>query len=173
MGQPKIMLYSLVIKPPDPLFKHYHPAIRPHTRNARLLSDPSDHAARGVPNQDSLVRTPLWPPSNGHFTPLPEPSDYPANEGWRWQEDIKAWANCHHVLSPLGFKCQKQNQPNPLKQDSPIPTLPREQTPQQLTPGPSGTQLLEDLFRSKKPKFYLISTFDSSELTLPPFVEPS
>ncbi|MBW0495827.1 hypothetical protein O181_035542 [Austropuccinia psidii MF-1] len=31
-----------------------------HTRNSRSLSDPSDHAARGVPAQDTLARTPLW-----------------------------------------------------------------------------------------------------------------
>ncbi|MBW0542125.1 hypothetical protein O181_081840 [Austropuccinia psidii MF-1] len=31
-----------------------------YTRNARLLSNPSDHGARGVPAQDSLARTPLW-----------------------------------------------------------------------------------------------------------------
>ncbi|MBW0573223.1 hypothetical protein O181_112938 [Austropuccinia psidii MF-1] len=31
-----------------------------HTRNARFLSDPSDHGARGVPAQDALARTPLW-----------------------------------------------------------------------------------------------------------------
>ncbi|MBW0543775.1 hypothetical protein O181_083490 [Austropuccinia psidii MF-1] len=29
MGQPKLTLYSLVIQPPNPLFKHYHPAINP------------------------------------------------------------------------------------------------------------------------------------------------
>ncbi|MBW0570825.1 hypothetical protein O181_110540, partial [Austropuccinia psidii MF-1] len=29
-----------------------------------------------------------------------------ANEGWRWREDIQAWAERHHVLSPMGFKCQ-------------------------------------------------------------------
>ncbi|MBW0591436.1 hypothetical protein O181_131151, partial [Austropuccinia psidii MF-1] len=80
-----------------------------HTRNARLLSDSYDHTARGVPAQDALARTPLCPvpssidlstppprpPSNGHFTPRPERSDYPANEGWRWQEDIPAWAKFH------------------------------------------------------------------------------
>ncbi|MBW0530560.1 hypothetical protein O181_070275 [Austropuccinia psidii MF-1] len=54
-----------------------------------------------------------------------------------------------------------------------VPSLPREQTLWKPTPGPSGTQWLEDLFRSKQRKFYLISTFNSSELTLPPFVEPS
>ncbi|MBW0525305.1 hypothetical protein O181_065020 [Austropuccinia psidii MF-1] len=101
-----------------------------HTRNSHLLSDTSDHTARGVPAQDALVRTPFWstmikvfpsgnghqdpkqangnnsgqlalyllvlflstplprPPSDGHFTPQPELSDYPADEGWQWQEDI-------------------------------------------------------------------------------------
>ncbi|MBW0510941.1 hypothetical protein O181_050656 [Austropuccinia psidii MF-1] len=111
------MLYSLVIQQPNPLFKHYHPAIRPlcsprspvtkratccalyarsgvspasapqqqttlvlladkHTRNARLLSEPSNHVARGVPDQDSLARTPLcsmmmksFPSGNGHRYP--------------------------------------------------------------------------------------------------------
>ncbi|MBW0515596.1 hypothetical protein O181_055311 [Austropuccinia psidii MF-1] len=31
-----------------------------HTRNACLLSDPSNNAARGVPSQKALARTPLW-----------------------------------------------------------------------------------------------------------------
>ncbi|MBW0530259.1 hypothetical protein O181_069974 [Austropuccinia psidii MF-1] len=31
-----------------------------HTRSSCSLSDPSDHAARGVPAQDALARTPLW-----------------------------------------------------------------------------------------------------------------
>ncbi|MBW0540866.1 hypothetical protein O181_080581 [Austropuccinia psidii MF-1] len=55
-------------------------------------------------------------------------------KGWKWQEEIHAWANFYHVLSPVGFKCQKQNQPNPLQQDSPVPSLPCEKTPQQPTP---------------------------------------
>ncbi|MBW0572889.1 hypothetical protein O181_112604 [Austropuccinia psidii MF-1] len=47
-----------------------------NTRNACLLSDPSDHAARGAPNQDAVVRTPLWSTmmkvflsGNGHWDP--------------------------------------------------------------------------------------------------------
>ncbi|MBW0486989.1 hypothetical protein O181_026704 [Austropuccinia psidii MF-1] len=81
------------------------------------------------------------------------------------------FTSCNNTdFSPLHIE---QNQPNPLQQDSPIPSLSCEQTPQQLTPGTSGTQWLEDLFRSEQPKFHLISTFDSSELTLPPFVGPS
>ncbi|MBW0541690.1 hypothetical protein O181_081405 [Austropuccinia psidii MF-1] len=47
-----------------------------HTRNARSLSNPSDHPARGIPTQDALARTPLWltmmkvfPRANGHQDP--------------------------------------------------------------------------------------------------------
>ncbi|MBW0488863.1 hypothetical protein O181_028578 [Austropuccinia psidii MF-1] len=47
-----------------------------HTRNACLLSDPSNHVARGVPSQDALARTPLWSTmlkvflsGNGHQDP--------------------------------------------------------------------------------------------------------
>ncbi|MBW0519170.1 hypothetical protein O181_058885 [Austropuccinia psidii MF-1] len=103
-----------------------------------------------------------------------------------------------HVLSPMGFKRQRkfsfsslihlsscnhtdffplrieQNRPNSQQQDSPVPCISCKKTPQQLTPCPSGTQWLEDLLYVKKPPFpFLILTFASSELTLPPFVEPS
>ncbi|MBW0551770.1 hypothetical protein O181_091485 [Austropuccinia psidii MF-1] len=47
-----------------------------HTRNVCSLSAPSDHAGRGVPAQDTLVRTPLWsmmikvfPSANGNCDP--------------------------------------------------------------------------------------------------------
>ncbi|MBW0481607.1 hypothetical protein O181_021322 [Austropuccinia psidii MF-1] len=76
----------------------------------------------------------------------------------------------HTDFSPLRIE---QNQPSPLLQDSPVPSFPCKQTLRQPTPGPSGTQWLEDLFCGKQPKVHLISTFDSSELTLPAFVEPS
>ncbi|MBW0586746.1 hypothetical protein O181_126461, partial [Austropuccinia psidii MF-1] len=48
----------------------------------------------------------------------------------------------------MGFKCQKQSPPNPPRQDSPVPSLPLEQTLRQPTPGPSGTQWSEELFRA-------------------------
>ncbi|MBW0538697.1 hypothetical protein O181_078412 [Austropuccinia psidii MF-1] len=52
--------------------------------------------------------------------------------------------------------------------------MPRKQTLQQPTPGLSGTQWLEDLSCGKKPAFpFVILTFASSQMTLPPFVEPS
>ncbi|MBW0538570.1 hypothetical protein O181_078285 [Austropuccinia psidii MF-1] len=129
-----------------------------HTRNACSLSNPSNHTARGVPAQYAIARTPLWltmmkvfPSGNGPRDPKQadgnisgQRSDYPANEGW--QEDIQAWANCHHVLSPMGFKRKKKNPPNPPQQDSPVQCMPCEQTLLQPTPGPSGTQCLKDLF---------------------------
>ncbi|MBW0488492.1 hypothetical protein O181_028207 [Austropuccinia psidii MF-1] len=77
----------------------------------------------------------------------------------------------HTDFFPLHIE---QNLPNPLRQDSPVPCMPHEKTPRQPTPGPSGTQWSEDLFCNKKPTFpFLILTFASSELTFPPFVEPS
>ncbi|MBW0561884.1 hypothetical protein O181_101599 [Austropuccinia psidii MF-1] len=55
-----------------------------------------------------------------------------------------------------------------------MPNLPCEQTLPKPTPGPSATQWVEDFIRRNKPKItLLISTSDSSELTIPPFVEPS
>ncbi|MBW0585173.1 hypothetical protein O181_124888 [Austropuccinia psidii MF-1] len=41
-----------------------------------------------VPSSINFPTPPPRPPSHGHFTPQPEQSDYLANEGWRWQEDI-------------------------------------------------------------------------------------
>ncbi|MBW0581159.1 hypothetical protein O181_120874, partial [Austropuccinia psidii MF-1] len=40
----------------------------------------------------------------------------------------------------------EKNPPNPPRKDSPVPSLPCEQTLQQTTPGPSGTQWSEELF---------------------------
>ncbi|MBW0587938.1 hypothetical protein O181_127653, partial [Austropuccinia psidii MF-1] len=161
-----------------------------HTRNVRSLSAPSDHKARGVLTQDTLARTSLWstmmkqyPSVNGHRDLKQADGnncgrlalDYPADEGWRWQEDIRVWADRHHVLSPMGFKRQskfsfsslsqfssrnnteffplliKQNPLNPPQQDSPVPNFPREQTPRQPTPSPSGTRWSEGLFRATFP----------------------
>ncbi|MBW0530561.1 hypothetical protein O181_070276 [Austropuccinia psidii MF-1] len=54
-----------------------------HTRNACLLSNPSDHVAREVPNQEALLRTPLWsammkafPSGNGRRDPKQENGNY-------------------------------------------------------------------------------------------------
>ncbi|MBW0512734.1 hypothetical protein O181_052449 [Austropuccinia psidii MF-1] len=48
-----------------------------------------------VPSSIDFSTPPPKSPSNGHFTPRPERSDYPGDEGWQWREDIQAWANCH------------------------------------------------------------------------------
>ncbi|MBW0470429.1 hypothetical protein O181_010144 [Austropuccinia psidii MF-1] len=147
MGQPKLILYSLVIQPPDPLFKLYHPAIKLRSSCPRCPREDSFVVDNdeSIPELDwtpgpqtgkwEQFRTISVVPSSinlstpllGHFTPQPEQSNYPANEGWRWQEDIQAWANHHHVIQMPNFPCK--------------------QTPLQPTPGPRGTQWLKDLFR--------------------------
>ncbi|MBW0552114.1 hypothetical protein O181_091829 [Austropuccinia psidii MF-1] len=118
------------------------------------------------PHENSFVVNNDETISEHEWTPGPQAGrrdDYLADEGWQWQEDIRSWADCHHVLSPMGFKCQskfsfsslshfssrnnndffplpiEQNPLNPPQQDSPVPSLPRKQTPQQPTTGPSGT----------------------------------
>ncbi|MBW0501956.1 hypothetical protein O181_041671 [Austropuccinia psidii MF-1] len=78
--------------------------------------------ARGVPAQDALVRTPLWSTmikaslrGNGLCNPKLEDrnaagqlalalNDYLANQGWQWQEDIQAWADCHHGIERSNTK---------------------------------------------------------------------
>ncbi|MBW0492972.1 hypothetical protein O181_032687 [Austropuccinia psidii MF-1] len=61
----------------------------------------------------------ICPPSDGHSTPWPQKSDYLANEGWQWREDIPAWANCHHVLSPIGLKSQKPHEDASTREPEP------------------------------------------------------
>ncbi|MBW0470998.1 hypothetical protein O181_010713 [Austropuccinia psidii MF-1] len=67
----------------------------------------------------------------------------------------------------------KQNQPNRPQQDCPVTSLPCEKAPRRPTSGMSGAKWSDDLLHSKQPKSHLIATFNSSELTIPPFVEPS
>ncbi|MBW0570806.1 hypothetical protein O181_110521, partial [Austropuccinia psidii MF-1] len=121
-----------------------------HTRNVRSLSPPSNHAARGVPTQDSLVRTPLW---SAMMKPYPSPNGH--------QDPKQADGNDSGLLalspqvSIFPPPSNEQNPPNPPQKDSPVPSLPRKQTLQQPTPGPSGTQWSEELFsepsRTKEP----------------------
>ncbi|MBW0527090.1 hypothetical protein O181_066805 [Austropuccinia psidii MF-1] len=78
-----------------------------------------------------------------------------------------------HILTFFPLRIE-QNPSNPFQQDSPFPCMPCKQTPRKPTPGLSGNQWSEDLFCSKQPPFpFLILAFASSELTFPPFVEPS
>ncbi|MBW0481231.1 hypothetical protein O181_020946 [Austropuccinia psidii MF-1] len=66
----------------------------------------------------------------------------------------------------------EQNPPNSPQQDSPIPYMPHKQTLWKHTPGLSGIQWSEDLFQVKQQAIiFLIFTFESIGLTLPPFVE--
>ncbi|MBW0479068.1 hypothetical protein O181_018783 [Austropuccinia psidii MF-1] len=125
-----------------------------HTKKACLLCDHSNHMARGVPTQDAVVRTALWlkmmkkfpngnrlPDGNasGRLAPWPQVLIFPPPLH-DWSEVI-FWpmrdGNGERTfeLGPIvtmGFKCQ----------NTPIPCMPRKQTP-----GPSDTRWLEDLFR--------------------------
>ncbi|MBW0506907.1 hypothetical protein O181_046622, partial [Austropuccinia psidii MF-1] len=131
-------LWSTMMKPYPSANEHRDPKQAYGNNSGRLARSP----------QLLIFPPPLRLPSNGHFTPRPERSDYLADEGWQWQEDIRAWANFHHVLSPMGFKRQsKRKPPKSPRQHSPVPSLCRKQTPRQPTPGLSGTRWSEELFR--------------------------
>ncbi|MBW0563495.1 hypothetical protein O181_103210 [Austropuccinia psidii MF-1] len=149
-----------------------------HTRNACLLSDPSDHVARGVPNQDALARTPLWsrmmklfPSGNGGWDPkqaddtnskqlaqspqvliFPPPllGHHPMVTSLLDRSEViirtikDGNGERTFKLGPIVTHGIQMPKTKPTK--SPVPSLPREKTPWQLTPGPSGTQWSEDLF---------------------------
>ncbi|MBW0540248.1 hypothetical protein O181_079963, partial [Austropuccinia psidii MF-1] len=101
-----------------------------------------------VPSSINLSTPPPRPPSNCHFTPQPEKSDYPADEGWQWQEDIRAWADHHQVLSLLGFKCQKPSQTKepPIPGPSPSSEPPEDVLTREPEPEVASTQSTEEPF---------------------------
>ncbi|MBW0554410.1 hypothetical protein O181_094125 [Austropuccinia psidii MF-1] len=122
-----------------------------NTRNVLLLSTPSDHVARGVPTQDALARTPLWstmmkpyPSANGHWDPKQANGNDSGQLALSPQVLICPPTIQWSLPSLTGAKTKP---PEPPRQDSPVPSLPREQTPRQPTPGPSGTRWSEELFR--------------------------
>ncbi|MBW0592939.1 hypothetical protein O181_132654, partial [Austropuccinia psidii MF-1] len=85
------------------------------------------------------IQTPNLPCEQTRQQPTPGPS------GTRWSEELfrePEVAPMQSTEEPF-----EPNPPNPPRQDSPVPSLPREQTPRQPTPGPSGTRWSEDLFR--------------------------
>ncbi|MBW0516310.1 hypothetical protein O181_056025 [Austropuccinia psidii MF-1] len=101
-----------------------------------------------VPSSIDLSAPPPRPPSDGHFTHRPERSDYLADEGWRWQEEIQAWADCHHVLSPMGFKRQKPSQHDepPIPGPSPSSKPPEDVPTREPEPEVAPTQFMEEPF---------------------------
>ncbi|MBW0478311.1 hypothetical protein O181_018026 [Austropuccinia psidii MF-1] len=136
-----------------------------HTRNACSLSNPYDHAARGFPNQDALARTPLWSTLMKAFPSRNEcqdPKQADGNDSGQLAQSPQSKVIIRLMKDGNGKRTFElglivthgiqtpyieQNQPNTPRQDSPVPSFPCKQTPQQPTPGPSGTQWLEDLFR--------------------------
>ncbi|MBW0492631.1 hypothetical protein O181_032346 [Austropuccinia psidii MF-1] len=122
-----------------------------HTRNARLLANPSN-LARGGPDQDALARTPLCPLKYQFVHPPPRPP--------LMVTSLLDWSEV--IIRPMkDGNDERKFDLAPINKINQIPC------------NMSGTQWLEDLFCAKQPKFHLISTFDLSELTLPPFVEPA
>ncbi|MBW0504113.1 hypothetical protein O181_043828 [Austropuccinia psidii MF-1] len=111
------------------------------------------------PSSIDLSTPPPRPPSNGHFTPRPERSDYTANEGWQWQEEIPAWADCHYALSPMGFKCQKPSRmdeppiPGPIPSSKPYEDVPNCEPEPEVAP----TQSMEEPFAFPTPPHSVIT----------------
>ncbi|MBW0472942.1 hypothetical protein O181_012657 [Austropuccinia psidii MF-1] len=150
-----------------------------HTKNACSLCNNSDHTARGVPAQDALVRTPLW---------LTMMKAFPSGNGLSDPKLANRNASRRLALCPQVLIC-----PPPLQGQHPMVTSLRHQSKViiQLMKDGDGKRTFElgpivtischpwdsnakDLFHGKEATFpLLISTFDSSELTLSPFVEPS
>ncbi|MBW0560774.1 hypothetical protein O181_100489, partial [Austropuccinia psidii MF-1] len=77
-----------------------------------------------------LIEVIIWPMKDGNGKRTFELGPIVTMSFHRWDSDTK---NKTPRVTPL--------------QDSPVSSLPREQTPPQPTPGPSGTQWSEDLFR--------------------------
>ncbi|MBW0518905.1 hypothetical protein O181_058620 [Austropuccinia psidii MF-1] len=119
-----------------------------HTRNACLLSNPSDHVARGVPDQEALARSPLWstmtkafPSGNGRRDTKQADSN---NSKQLAQSPQDGNGKRTFKLVPIVTHGIQMPKAKPTK--SPIPSLPRKKSLRQPTPGPSSTQWLEDLF---------------------------
>ncbi|MBW0461631.1 hypothetical protein O181_001346 [Austropuccinia psidii MF-1] len=125
-----------------------------HTKNsACLLCNTSGHGARGVPAQDSGVRTPLFslimkafPSTNGCCDPKQEDRNFwmisqvPSSINLSTHHPMAtSLLNQSEVIIPTmkdGNGIEK-NQPNSAQEDSPIPHMPHKKTPRQPTPEPS------------------------------------
>ncbi|MBW0528781.1 hypothetical protein O181_068496 [Austropuccinia psidii MF-1] len=115
----------------------------------------------------------LCPPSNGHFTPQPEQSDHLANEVWRWQEVIRAWADRHHVLSPMEFKSQKPSQTKEPRIPGPSPSSqpPEDVTTREPEPEVAPTQSMEEPFAAVHESINRILLQNHYFLHMIPFVD--
>ncbi|MBW0484412.1 hypothetical protein O181_024127 [Austropuccinia psidii MF-1] len=167
-------------------------------KNAHLLCDPSDHAVRGVPAQDALVRTPFLsmimkafprgnglcgpkladgntsgqlarfhlvsifpppprPPSNGHFTPQPEQSDYPADEGWQ----------CELTFPPFVEPFQHNEPPTPVPSQATDSQPPSHENDLTCEPEPEPSPLLppSSAHPATAPSFIIL---DNTPVRTPP-----
>ncbi|MBW0591654.1 hypothetical protein O181_131369, partial [Austropuccinia psidii MF-1] len=141
-----------------------------HTRNVCLFSAPSDHKARGVLAQDALARTPLWATMmkpywsvNGHWDLKQADGNDSGRLALSPQASICPPPLLGHQPMVISLLDLSKVIIRPMKDGdgkrtfeigpivtmsySPIPSLPCEQAPRQPTPGLSGTQWSEELFR--------------------------
>ncbi|MBW0506012.1 hypothetical protein O181_045727 [Austropuccinia psidii MF-1] len=126
-----------------------------HTKNACLLCNTSNHTARGVPEQEALVRTPplstmmkAFPSGSGCCNTKQADRNICRQLAWCPQFSFSSLTHfSSHNHTEFFSLCLKQNTPNPAQKDSPFPCVPCKQTPWKPTPGLSGTQWLEDLIR--------------------------
>ncbi|MBW0572762.1 hypothetical protein O181_112477, partial [Austropuccinia psidii MF-1] len=132
-----------------------------HTRNVFSLSSPSNHMARGVLAQDALARTPLWSTMmKPYSSPNGQQDPNQPNRNNSRQLVLSAQVlicppppmvtsllDLSEVIIRPMKDGDEQNPPNRPKQDSPVPSLACKQTLWQRTPGPSGTQWSDELFR--------------------------
>ncbi|MBW0563184.1 hypothetical protein O181_102899, partial [Austropuccinia psidii MF-1] len=132
-----------------------------HTRNVCLLSAPSNHAARGAPAQDAIVRTPLWwtmmepyPRENGRHDPKQDNGNDSRQLTLSPQVSICPPPLLGHHPMVTSLLDRSKVIIRPMKDGNgkrttgiQTPNLPHKQTPWQPTPGPSGTRWSEELFR--------------------------
>ncbi|MBW0530873.1 hypothetical protein O181_070588 [Austropuccinia psidii MF-1] len=170
-----------------------------HTRNAHLLSNPSKHAARGVPNQDALARTPLWSTmmraflsgngrwdpkqADGHYfgqsaqspqvliCPPPLLGHHPMVTSLLYQSEViiqpmkdgdgKRKFGLGRIV-PMSFHSWDSNAKFALRANSAA-----------TNPRPKWHPMVTGRILQEAEKVSFNFTFDSSELTLPPFVNSS
>ncbi|MBW0530963.1 hypothetical protein O181_070678 [Austropuccinia psidii MF-1] len=132
-----------------------------HTRNACLLSNRSDHGARGVPTQDALARTPLTKPTKSPPTRLTR-SIYALQA---------SPAATHYWPKDLSRKPSQHDEP-PIHGPSPSSKPPEDVATREAEQELAPTQSMEEPFAcSATPRFVII--IDDTPVGCPPPISPS
>ncbi|MBW0490352.1 hypothetical protein O181_030067 [Austropuccinia psidii MF-1] len=146
-----------------------------HTKNSCLLCDHSHHTARDNPVQDTLVRTPSWLIMMKAFlrrNGLHNPKLAGRNSSGRHHPMVTSLLDQSAVII---WPMKDGNGKRTFELGMIVTTSchPWDSNVKQPTPGLRGTQWSKDLFRGKQKTIpFLISSFDSSELTPSQHNEP-